>query len=423
MPDQIDLQAIDRGLGALAGLLQNSDVRTTVAVFRADFVAASQQIDVLSDYKDLHDLLHDLQFQCYNYIASQTARFPEDELVVDTLIDHGLTFKGLVAKLHDVTTRPTVSGELTWITELSEAEVFLQQALEAKDPAALKRHCWLVRRVLDRYPSLVNARLNSAARALRMDAIERAMTTILDMLKTRVGASDEVTSFAVGTASLTDLSQRLTCLVRDHDRWQDVDVELRRVEATLSSDPEEMQMSWPDIKTRTASLLCGEDESQTQALRQESVKLEEAFQANDPENARRHFMRFQRQAAEHFYRVDTELKALCGQLRTIGAPLAIVAGLVPAMPPQLVQPTKARLTQGATPIRSEHLRLMLEELAHNYNALTERIAAIDRDIDRTLDGEQRLVLKQRRAERAAERDELAAIRSQYEVQLNSLDGA
>ena len=179
-------------------MLQNADVRATVAVFRADFLAASQQVDVLSDYKDLHDLLHDLQFQCYNYIASQADRFPGDELVIETLLDHELTFKGLVARLHEVAARPTVSGELTWITELSQAEAVLQQALEAKDPAALKRHCRLVRRVLDRYPSLINARLNSAARALRMDAIEHAMTTILDMLKNRVGASAEVTFFAVG---------------------------------------------------------------------------------------------------------------------------------------------------------------------------------------------------------------------------------
>ncbi len=277
MTSNIDLQAIDRGLGVLAGLVQNAeqnaDVRAIVAVFRADFEAASQQINVLGDYKELHDLLHEVQFKCYNYIASQTTRFPEDELVVDTLIDHGLTFKGLVAKLHDVAARATVSGELTWIAELVGAESLLEQALETKDPAMLKRHCRLVRRVLDRYPSLVNTRLNSAARALRMDAIERAMTTILDMLKSRVGESAEVTSFAAGTASLAELDQHLTCLVRDHDRWQDVDVELRRVEATLSSDPEELQMSWPDIKARTESLLCGQVQSQTQALRQESVSL------------------------------------------------------------------------------------------------------------------------------------------------------
>jgi hypothetical protein len=419
MANTIDLQAIDRGLGALAGLLQNADVRTTVAIFRADFVAASQQVDVLSDYKDLHDLLHDLQFECYNYIASQVARFPGDEVVIDSLLDHELTFMGLVAGLHEVAARPTVSGELTWITELSQAEAVLHQALEAKDQVALKRHCRLVRRVLDRYPSRVNERLNSAAKALRMDAIERALTTILDMLKTRVGASAEVASFAVGTASLVDLNQRLTCLVRDHDRWQDVDVELRRVEATMNSDPEELEISWPDIKARTIPLLCGEDESQAQALGRDSTRLEEALHANDPEKARRHFIHFQRQAAGHFYRVDKQLKMLCGQLRTIGAPLAAVAELVAAMPaPQSAQPPVVGFPIDATLIRREHWQRVLDELSRKYDALTKRIAAINNDIGRELDGERKLVLTERNDELMAEREELVNIRVQIESQLN-----
>lgn len=420
----IDLQAIDRGLGALAGLLQNTDVRAVVTVFRTDFLAASQQIDMLSDYKDLHDLLHDIQFYCYKPIASQAARFPADELVVDALEDHELTFRGLVAKLTEVVARPTMSGELNWIVELTQAQVLLEQALETKDPAALKNHCRLVRRVLDRYPSLINARLNGAARALRMDVIERAMVTILDILKKHAGASSAVTSFASGTASLADLSQRLACLVRDHDRWQDVDVELRGIETTLNSDPEELLLSWPGIKSKTESLLCGEDETKTRALRQEGAHLEEALQANDPQNTRRHFSRFQRHVAEHFYRVDDELKTLCGQLRTLGAPLAAVARLVAAIPLTGQTPvTDTGLAVGVTSIQRGHLELMLEEVTRRYNALTGRIAARDRDIANTLDGEQALVLKQRRADLAAERDELAAIRAQYEAQLNALNGA
>lgn len=423
MAETLDLQAIDRGLGALGGLLENAEVRSVVAVFRADFVAASGQIDVLSDYKDLHDLLHDLQFQCYNYIASQTARFPQDDLAADTLADHGLTFRGLVERLQEAARRPTVTGELNWIGELVEADTLLAQALDTKDPLLLKRHCRLVRRVLDRYPSLVNARLNSAARALRMDAIERAMSTILDMLRRRVGESTEVASFAAGTASLVDLGQRLACLVRDHDRWQEVDVELRRVEATLAADPEELGLSWPAIKALVEPMLCGENSRQPQSLGRDGANLDAALQAGDPEQARRAFLRFQRQAAEHFYRVDTDLKTLCGQLRTIGAPLAAVARVVAAMSSQR-GPAPGPDEAGATPaIRQAHLRTMLEELERNYASLTERIAALDRDIGFELDGERRLILKQRRDERSAERTELAAIRTQYEGELASLDGA
>ena len=118
MAETLDLQAIDRGLGALGGLLENAEVRSVVAVFRADFVAASGQIDVLSDYKDLHDLLHDLQFQCYNYIASQTARFPQDDLAADTLADHGLTFRGLVERLQEALAAGGLVGKSTSVADI-----------------------------------------------------------------------------------------------------------------------------------------------------------------------------------------------------------------------------------------------------------------------------------------------------------------
>jgi len=70
MTHPIDLQSIIRGLSALTGLMYVPQVRTTVAVFYTDFMAATEQINVLGDYKDVHDNLHQLQFLCYNSIVT-----------------------------------------------------------------------------------------------------------------------------------------------------------------------------------------------------------------------------------------------------------------------------------------------------------------------------------------------------------------
>lgn len=341
MADTIDLQAIDRGLGALTGLLLSADVRTTMALFRAAFLAASQLIDVLSDYIDLFNLLHDLEFRYYNYIASQAARFPGDELVLETLQDHALTFNQIVARLQEVAARPTVSEELAWIDELAKAEALLGQALEARDAAALKRWCRLVKRILDRYPSLINARVNAAARSLKMDAIEQGMATILTMLRNSVVASETLEALAAGRASLAELNQRLPSLVRDLDRWQDVDVELRRVEAVLTTDPEELELSWPGIKAQVLALLANEDET---ALRAESARLDDALAAKDTVRGQRYFIRFRRLAARQFYRVVAELKDLCNRLRILGAPLADVARLIVTSPPAATSPTPPPIT-------------------------------------------------------------------------------
>jgi len=48
------------------------------------------------------------------------------------------------------------------------------------------------------------------------------------------------------------------------------------------------------------------------------------------------------------------------------------------------------------------------ELQAQYQDLTSRIAAVDVDLTHTLDGEQKLVLEQRRAALAAQRNEAVA---------------
>ena len=71
---------IGQGLTALHELMQRSpDVQTAVIVFQSNFQAAHQQVDILADYKDVHDLLHRLQFHCYSGVVQAAPRFPGDE--------------------------------------------------------------------------------------------------------------------------------------------------------------------------------------------------------------------------------------------------------------------------------------------------------------------------------------------------------
>ena len=83
-------------------------------------------------------------------------------------------------------------------------------------------------------------------------------------------------------------------------------------------------MSWPDLKRRSASL-CHETESElNQPLCNEADALEIALTAGSPVKIRLAFQRYRRLAGTRFYQVDAELKALCGELRSVGEPLAAV---------------------------------------------------------------------------------------------------
>jgi hypothetical protein len=56
--------------------------------------------------------------------------------------------------------------------------------------------------------------------------------------------------------------------------------------------------------------------------------LDEALVNNNPVKVRRFFRSYQRRATDRFFRVDVQLKALCGDLRQIGVPLASVLRMV-----------------------------------------------------------------------------------------------
>ena len=127
-------------------------------------------------------------------------------------------------------------------------------------------------------------------------------------------------------------------------------------------------------------------------------------------------------AGERFFQVDTELKDLCGQLRDLGTPLAVVAQIIAAGKSQPSPTDEARPATGASRPADNRARLegQLAEQDAQYKALTDQIAALDQDSGRTLDSEQRLSLKQRRNAREAERSAVSKKMSEIETQLASL---
>lgn len=83
-----------------------------------------------------------------------------------------------------------------------------------------------------------------------------------------------------------------------------------------------------------------------------------------------------------------------------------VLGDSPATPPAISGPSAQR-----------HLQQQLVELQSRYETLSKRIAALDKDLGRTLDGEHRLVLEERRQELVTERDQVTEEMVQIERRL------
>jgi hypothetical protein len=317
-----------RGLAALQDLMQDTEVQVAAREFQSEFESAVRQIELLAVYKDLHDLLHTLQFQSYRVIAHEAKRFPADETAREILLDHSLTLDEIGEQLKEVAGRvKTESLEFVWIQDLTDARSHLKAALDRCEVRELAKTVWLIDRVVAVQPSQINTRLNAVARVLALPELVAALTTLHTRLANGGAAPDKLQEFQAGIASLSELDRDLKARVVEHDRWQGVDLELRRIQTNMRDAIVELDLSWPRLKIMIEPLAACPD-AWAAELRAEMMKVDAGLGAQDAVRTRQGFQRFYSQASARFYRVDLALKRVCEGLRTVGTPLAQVLRLL-----------------------------------------------------------------------------------------------
>jgi len=325
----IDGAAISADLGVLTQLMQRTAVRDMVATYRADFTAAEHEIDILSNYKFLHDLLHKLQFRCYNVITQEARRFPTDDLAFDNLLNYEVTLQDIVANLQGVMEEAQFPAtETSWVNDLLDAQQLLRRALDTMESEALRRVVWLMRRVLALQPSNVNHRLSSAARALRLDTIVGSLRAIRTELETVQVADPQLDQLTSGIQELEQLNTQLNQLVTEHDQWQDVQRILGRIEDMMVYDLTELEFSWPDLSIRVTTLCTPHKGDWVDLFYQDGEQLQKALADQNPVRIRSYFQRYRQRAGNRFFQVDTQLKDLCTELRKVGESLATILKLM-----------------------------------------------------------------------------------------------
>ncbi len=315
-----------RGLSALHDLMQRSaEVRRAVVAFQTDFGAAHQQLDAVADYKDLHDQLHQLQFHCYVPLVQEAPRFPTDDHALDILTASLMDLEGIAIQLNQVVSRSSLpKRETDWIGEVSVAQTNWHTAIDQLDSSQLRRVINRLRSLLAIQPSRINARLNQAAGSLRLQALVVALSQVSNHLQSLQLDADQVSQFQSGLAALSQLEQNLTALVDDHDRWQEIEVELWRLEGSLAQDASELELTWPDLKVKSDALCGATGVEWAATLRKEGESLTAALAGGNPVAIKRAFTGYRRRASNRFFQVDADLKSLCGELRKVGAPLSTV---------------------------------------------------------------------------------------------------
>jgi hypothetical protein len=318
------------GMSALRDLLGVPAVRDAAVTFRIILQGTYEQIDVLGAYKSLHDLLHDLQFLWYDIVTQEARRFPTDDNACEDLRRYTLKLEEIIDGLQEITPKvPFVASEAAWTRDLLvRAQKEFDSAIESADAAQLKKTIWRVGRVLNLQPTQINVHLIHAARGLRLPALVQALTHLRDNLSLFKLDPEKVRLFEVGVAALAGLNDDLAIMVDDHDQWQAVDCELRRIEDHLEQNIKELFWSWPDLKIRMESLYDASIEPWALLLKADGEKLTDAIATEDFTRIKQYFRRYRSRAGHRFHRVDKKLKELCNVLRQVDGPLASVVSIL-----------------------------------------------------------------------------------------------
>jgi len=326
---------VGQALIALADLMQVPQVRDAVVAFRTDFEAACEQINTLGNYKRLHDLFQELE-NLHTIVESICKRLATDQMAWEGIMLHEPEIQGVMDSLLKVADRATpVIRSARWPQRLDQVRKDLRTAVENLDANHLEKVVGYLRRVLDREPSRINTCLVQAAGALRLADLANAMATVRDRLAQRVGepppeqapanlSAETARQFASSVDALIELDASLTTLVSDHNRWQEIDDELRRVETGMVHDLVELELSWPDIQSMGQGLFGDRTAEWATSLVQVGARLEAALDAGDLVRVKMFFLRYRSQAGRRFHQVDSDLLALCQDLQKIGESLDLL---------------------------------------------------------------------------------------------------
>lgn len=330
----------------LSDLMRNPKVYAAVEGFHDNFVTTRAQIKILSDYKSVHDLLHDLQFLYYRLIE-ESKNFP-DPRSVEHLVSHGFDFERIVNKLLAV-----VPQDPNALNEIALTQQDLQRALrrfknaldlppgtlsdevKKKQKDELERSLRLVTNVIDTKPTQIDIYLKEASNNLRLLELTRSMETIGKKIIDHDVDDNQVREVNAGVAALKELNYKIIVMVQDHNIWQIFDSELRRVESRSGEYLEkELDEYFEDrLKTTMVKLCAGkEDQSWAISLMDNAEKLEGAIKERDSSKIKQFFRSYRGVAGNRFYEIDYRLNMLCGEVREVGAALGKVLSTLSHLP-------------------------------------------------------------------------------------------
>lgn len=177
--DKLAAKASSESFSQLAGAASTSGTRLAMNEFQETFTASSGQASAIADYKDVHELLHQLKFECLEMLKVSAFRFPERQALRDAR-NYASTFRDKVDAVAAIAERmlppdPYVKMISASLKTLRET---IQTALDKSDRASLDRFIRVLESGLATWPTGIAIRVNRAAQNLRLPDLIAAMDSI-----------------------------------------------------------------------------------------------------------------------------------------------------------------------------------------------------------------------------------------------------
>lgn len=290
------------------------------------FTTAIQQIELLVNLIDIHDGLHGVRFQCYNYIRQEIQKDPATiDWRIVTQVEPTLAreLQQLRSVLKGVS--PDVFNTAR-IDELAGAHRELRSAIENQSAEQLKKSTTLINRVLELEPSRIEMQITHTARTLPIATLESTVRNVMVHLEPPQIASPAGKGFGQVLQALSKFNEDLGTLVSEYEQWSPLEAEFQRLEHTFQEDASDLEFSWPILKQRLDRLTTAET-VWARSIRSKSERLDDAVKARSATRMRLAFKSVYAEAGTRFYQVNIGLKRVSEELREM---LGTMVRIMPA---------------------------------------------------------------------------------------------
>jgi len=323
----VDAKRAAVGVEVIAEQLSDPQVRSLVVPHRDELKRLMDGIEVLANYKRLHDYLQTIQLTHQLQMVADMQRLRGDEIAGTTLEAHLFDLDNIYDEaLKAAKCLPDAAAvradEMRWISKLRSTIDQIRRAVDNLDDREGGRALRSLRLLIRPESYRINGRLSAVADEL---PLERLLSTIADVVQASAQAGVTAVELQDGLQSLQKMLPELKGKVAEHNKWQDIEREfILTDEFTDQGTPDSIQDftdAWPSMRRSVADLAQLDAAASWAQKTQNWAGNVDANLAANTDKARAAFVAFRRTVQFHFFEVDRALRTQCEAILAIRVPL------------------------------------------------------------------------------------------------------